>query len=97
MLLLAASCCYLVTSLLAYGMGELLSGHAFIQPMRMQPPFPDLRYLGRPTSKAVLISMNSTQGARWAVILQAGPIPLTIYRCQSGWAVFCRCREVMCL
>ena len=44
-LLLAASCCYLVISLLAYGMGEPLSGHAFIHPMRMQPPFADLRYL----------------------------------------------------
>jgi hypothetical protein len=44
-LLLAASFCYLVLSLLAYGMGEPLSGHAFIHPMRMQPPFADLRYL----------------------------------------------------
>jgi hypothetical protein len=44
-LLLAASCCYLVLSLLAYGMGEPLSGHAFIHPMRMQPPFADLRYV----------------------------------------------------
>jgi len=44
-LLLAASCCYLFLSLLAYGMGQPLSGHAFIHPMRMQPPFADLRYL----------------------------------------------------
>lgn len=44
-LLLAASCCYLVLSLLAYGMGEPFSGHAFIHPMRMQPPFADMRYL----------------------------------------------------
>jgi len=44
-LLLAASCCYLIGSLLAYGMGEPLSGHAFIHPMRMQPPFADLRYV----------------------------------------------------
>lgn len=44
-LLLAASCCYFVLSLLAYGMGESLSGHAFIHPMRMQPPFADLRYV----------------------------------------------------
>ena len=44
-LLLAASCCYLIISLLAYGMGEPLSSRAFIHPMRMQPPFADLRYL----------------------------------------------------
>jgi len=44
-LLLAASCFYLVISLLVYGMGEPLSGHAFIHPMRMQPPFADMHYV----------------------------------------------------
>lgn len=44
-LLLVASCCYLIVSLIAYGMGEPYSSQAFIHPLRMQPPFADLRYL----------------------------------------------------
>jgi hypothetical protein len=44
-LLLAASCCYLLASLLAYGIGEPFSGNAFIHSLRMKPPFADLRYL----------------------------------------------------
>ena len=44
-LLLVASFCYLIASLLAYGIGEPFSGNAFIHSLRMQPPFADLRYL----------------------------------------------------
>jgi hypothetical protein len=44
-LLLVASCCYLIFSFFAYGLGGPWSDHAFIHPLRMQPPFADLRYL----------------------------------------------------
>lgn len=44
-LLLIASCCYLVFSFVAYGLGAPWSDQGFIHPLRMQPPFADLRYL----------------------------------------------------
>ncbi|MFN6352480.1 MAG: hypothetical protein ACK40D_06345 [Cyanobacteriota bacterium] len=44
-LLLAASGCFLLFSLVVYGLGEPLSNLGFIHPMRMKPPFADLRYL----------------------------------------------------
>jgi len=44
-LLLMASCGYLVFSFFAYGLGAPWSDQGFIHPLRMQPPFADLRYL----------------------------------------------------
>jgi hypothetical protein len=44
-LLLMASCCYLIFSFFAYGLGAPWSDQGFIHPLRMQPPFADLRYL----------------------------------------------------
>jgi hypothetical protein len=44
-LLLIASCCYLIFSFFAYGLGAPWSDQGFIHPLRMQPPFADLRYL----------------------------------------------------
>lgn len=44
-LLLVASCCFVVFSLLVYGLGQPYSSLGFAHPMRMEPPFADLRYL----------------------------------------------------
>lgn len=44
-LLLAASCCFLLFSLIVYGLGEPFASLGFVHPLRMQPPFADLRYL----------------------------------------------------
>jgi hypothetical protein len=44
-LLLMASCIYLIFSFFAYGLGAPWSNNGFIHPLRMQPPFADLRYL----------------------------------------------------
>ena len=44
-LLLVASCGFVLFSLLVYGLGGPVSELGFIHPMRMKPPFADLRYL----------------------------------------------------
>jgi hypothetical protein len=43
--LLVASCGFLLFSLIVYGLGGAYSDMGFIHPMRMRPPFADLRYL----------------------------------------------------
>lgn len=44
-ILLFAACCFLLFSLIAYGLGGPIANLGFVHPLRMMPPFADLRYL----------------------------------------------------
>jgi hypothetical protein len=44
-ILLLAACCFLLFSLIVYGLGDPIANLGFVHPLRMKPPFADLRYV----------------------------------------------------